>query len=181
MKRLLLTLMLLIALFGASSTLAPRLAHASITRAQTYTASCDTRDSGGYPYFDGTQNYLGYNVEGNACVAWDPNYVPPVCQQAGGAASCWDVAAATNVSPSVYQTYADAGGYDQCGTGEWVQEMYQGRWLGGSESLTTLAYGSFQNCGQQAPSHYYQVDYGHFFESSSSSGSYGWTSCEETC
>jgi hypothetical protein len=180
MKRLLLTLMLLVALFGASSTLAPHLvAHASTTRAETYTAACDTADGSIVPFNQGTQNYVGYNVEGNGCMAWDTSYVPSVCQQQGGYDHCWDVDGATNVSPSVYQTFADATGYDQCGSGEWVQEMYQGQWFSGSEAESPIAYGAFLSCGGLG--HNYQGDYGHFFESSSSSGSYGWTACEEVC
>ena len=172
MKRLFLTLLLLIAVFGASSTLAPRLAHASTTRADMYTASCDSSD-GSYNYYDqGTRNILGYQDEGNGCLAFDPNYVPSDCSNSD---LCWDVQAATNLSPSVYQTFAEAEGWDQCDGGEWIQELYSAHWFSGSAAVSSQAYGPFQTC---STSHDYQGDYGHFFEYSSSSGSFGWTVCE---
>lgn len=174
MKRLLLTLLMITALLVMSS-----LPHSVAARGASVNRNVPTGDStcDGYDghWNDGPQYYnvSGHNIKdiGDACLAFGPSYPPSGCPED----YCWDVQASTTISPSVYKTFAQASGWDECGTMGFNQEMIANQWDNGSISVTLITYGTFMDCDGQG--HTYQGDYGHFFEYSKTSGSLGFTTC----
>lgn len=174
MKRLLLALALITMLLMPFSVLHPLTARgAAVTRSiPAGDSTCDGYDG---HWNDGPQYYTvsGHRItdQGDACLAFGPNNPPPDCPEV----VCWDVQASTTISPSVYKTFAQASGWDECGTNGFMQEMIANQWDNGSISVTLITYGTFVDCDGQG--HTYQGDYGHFFEYSKTSGSLGFTTC----
>lgn len=174
MKRFLVTLLVVTALACMPYMLHP-LAVSAASAVRTIPMSNSVCDGQVVHFNDGPVYYTvsGHQIKdsGDSCYAFNPVHNPGWCP----VSYCWDVQASTTISPSVYKTYADAYGYDWCGSNPYNLEMGNGVWASGSFSETPVYYGTFQDCDGQG--HGYQTDYGHFFEYSSSSGSLGFTTC----